>query len=118
MAAAQLSSMSLAARPVALRAPRASARFGLKPVNARSVTAMYTVTLVTPDGEQVRGGESAAAGSAASAETMPVRAAAGGFGGRGVLVGAPNGGERDVGGCVRRAARGEWGDGVRVVGRA
>ena len=52
MAAAQLSSMSLAARPVALRAPRASARFGLKPSNARSVTAMYTVTLVTPDGEQ------------------------------------------------------------------
>ena len=108
MAAAQLSSMSLAARPVALRAPRASARFGLKPSNARSVTAMYTVTLVTPDGEQVRGAESAA-GSAASAETAPAQAAAGGVGGSGVVVCAPKGGEGRCGGL--RATRRAWGVG-------
>ena len=83
MAAAQLSSMSLAARPVALRAPRASARFGLKPVNARSVTAMYTVTLVTPDGEQV-----SAVGSA-GADAGGARAGAAGGGG----------GERERGTC-------------------
>ena len=88
MAAAQLSSMSLTARPVALRAPRASARFGLKPVNARSVTALYTVTLVTPDGEQVRGAESAA-GSAGEDAGGARAGAAGGVGGSGVLVGAP-----------------------------
>ena len=114
MAAAQLSSMSLTARPVALRAPRASARFGLKPVNARSVTAMYTVTLVTPDGEQV----SAVGSAAARGRGWRARGRCWWLGGVGLVVCAPKAGGEMLGDCVRGAARGEWGDRVRVVGRA
>merc|ERR1711871_1557856 len=51
--AAALSSMTLSTRAVSLKAPRASSKkvMGSK-VNSRQVAAMYTVTLVTPDGEQ------------------------------------------------------------------
>ena len=103
MAAAQLSSMSLAARPVALRAPRASARFGLKPVNARSVTAMYTVTLVTPDGEQVSavGSVGADAGGARAGAASGV-----GGGGSGWLCALPGWEGRCRGWCARRRAPG------------
>ena len=42
-------------KPVAIRSARAGAKFGLNTSSLRKgVVTMYTVTLVTPDGEKVR----------------------------------------------------------------